>query len=214
MLALRAGIVVHDDRLAARIQDILRASIPTIEVVEPLDAGCDPHIVVLASSTEQSPLGKAVRKVRSVAADPPIVVVARKGGARAGRAIIESGASGLVLEAAIGRALAPTLLAVAAGQVCLPNELAAEIERPLLSMREKQVLGMVVLGFGNADIAGRLVLAESTIKSHLNSAYRKLGVRSRQEAADAILDPIRGLGSGILTIETQDSAEDASPPQP
>jgi len=67
-------------------------------------------------------------------------------------------------------------------------------------VREKQVLGMVVMGFSNGEIANKLVLAESTIKSHLSSAFSKLGVRSRGEATELILDPVNGLGPGILSI--------------
>jgi DNA-binding NarL/FixJ family response regulator len=59
---------------------------------------------------------------------------------------------------------------------------------------------MLVRGFTNAEIAARLYLAESTVKSHLSSAYTKLGVRSRRDAATMILDPGQGLGPGILAI--------------
>jgi hypothetical protein len=52
----------------------------------------------------------------------------------------------------------------------------------------------------NSQIAARLFLAESTVKSHLNSAFGKLGVRSRNEAVSLILDPQRGLGLGILAV--------------
>jgi DNA-binding NarL/FixJ family response regulator len=74
------------------------------------------------------------------------------------------------------------------------------LESENLSMREKQVLGMLVMGFTNAEIAAKMFLAESTVKSHLSSAYTKLGVRSRKDAASMILDPVAGLGPGILTI--------------
>ena len=56
------------------------------------------------------------------------------------------------------------------------------------------------MGFTNAEIAAKMFLAESTVKSHLSSAYTKLGVRSRKDAAMMILDPVAGLGPGILTI--------------
>jgi DNA-binding NarL/FixJ family response regulator len=61
-------------------------------------------------------------------------------------------------------------------------------------------MGMVVLGLSNAEIAAKLVVAESTIKTHLTSTFAKLGVRSRSEASALILDSERGLGTGILSI--------------
>lgn len=64
---------------------------------------------------------------------------------------------------------------------------------------------MVVLGFSNGEIASKLFVAETTVKSHLYSAYRKLDVRSRQEAAALILDSSQGLGLGILTISNEPS---------
>jgi LuxR family transcriptional regulator of csgAB operon len=82
----------------------------------------------------------------------------------------------------------------------VPQPLRSHLETESLSMREKQVLGMLVMGATNAEIASKLFLAESTVKSHLSSAYAKLGVRSRKDAASMILDPVEGLGPGILTI--------------
>ena len=76
----------------------------------------------------------------------------------------------------------------------------------MLSAREKQILGLVVMGLMNSEIAARLFLAESTVKSHLSSAFRKLGVRSRTEASELILDPERGLGTGILAISEENDA--------
>jgi DNA-binding NarL/FixJ family response regulator len=97
-------------------------------------------------------------------------------------------------------ALAPCLRAVMAGQACVPRTQWRQIEPPVLSAREKQVLGLVVMGYMNSQIAEQLFLAESTVKSHLSSAFGKLGVRSRNEAVSLILDPERGLGMGILAL--------------
>ena len=83
-----------------------------------------------------------------------------------------------------------------------------QIEPPALSSREKQILGLVVMGFSNGQIAQQLFLAESTVKSHLSSAFGKLGVRSRNEAASLIIDPERGLGMGILSIVREGESHD------
>ena len=80
-----------------------------------------------------------------------------------------------------------------------------QVGAPTLSAREKQILGMVVMGYMNCDIAKQLYVAESTVKSHLSSAFLKLGVRSRSEAVELILDAEQGLGRGILAI-TSDGA--------
>jgi DNA-binding NarL/FixJ family response regulator len=70
---------------------------------------------------------------------------------------------------------------------------------------------MVVLGFTNLEIANKLHVAETTVKSHLSSAYGKLGVRSRQEATARILDPSQGLGLGIISLAPEPVAIEARP---
>jgi DNA-binding CsgD family transcriptional regulator len=97
-------------------------------------------------------------------------------------------------------ALPATLAAVAAGQLAIPTALRATVTKPVLTTREKQILALVVMGFSNREIADQLFLAESTVKSHLFSAFRRLGVRSRKEATALILDAEDGLGRGILAI--------------
>jgi DNA-binding NarL/FixJ family response regulator len=96
-------------------------------------------------------------------------------------------------------ALAVSVEATLAGQISLPADVGGAA-RPMLTVREKQVLAMVVLSFTNGEIAQKLYVSESTVKSHLSSAFAKLGVRSRSAAAEAILDPVNGLGTGILAI--------------
>jgi DNA-binding NarL/FixJ family response regulator len=117
------------------------------------------------------------------------------------RAALSAGAVGVIVEEDLQSGLTSCLRAVRAGQICVPREHWRQVEPPALSAREKQVLGLVVGGYMNSQIAERLFLAESTVKSHLSSAFSKLGVRSRNEAADLILDPERGLAMGILSPE-------------
>ena len=56
-----------------------------------------------------------------------------------------------------------------------------------LTHRESEVLVLAVTGLSNRAIAGRLVLGEETIKSHLRSIYRKLEVRDRAGAVAVAL---------------------------
>jgi LuxR family maltose regulon positive regulatory protein len=53
-----------------------------------------------------------------------------------------------------------------------------------LSDREQEVLCLIDTGLTNAEIAEALVVAVSTIKTHINNIYGKLGVRTREEAID------------------------------
>src|SRR5438270_2722141 len=124
------------------------------------------------------------------------------------RALLGAGVAGVVLTDDLPSTLDPCIRAARSGQTCVPRAHAGQIEPPALSAREKQILGLVVMGYMNGQIAEKLVLAESTVKSHLSSAFGKLGVRSRNEAVELILNPERGLGMGILAL----GASAADPP--
>jgi DNA-binding CsgD family transcriptional regulator len=87
----------------------------------------------------------------------------------------------------------------------MPAVLRPAAERAALSHREREVLRLAITGHTNAGIANRLFLAESTVKSHLSSAYRKLGADGRSEAASMIFDPDGGLADLILGHDVFDS---------
>jgi DNA-binding NarL/FixJ family response regulator len=179
--------------------DVTTRSGPSIEDL--LACGAGAHQLVVAHCDTVSPEDAAVFK-QLKCESPELLIVAVCGSAdrRAVRRLIDSGVDGLVLFGQLEAALAPTVAAVFAGQMVVPRDLRVALDKPALSSRERQILSMVVTGLTNQEISSRMFLAESTVKSHLSSAYSKLGVHSRSEAAALILDRNGSLTTGIVAV--------------
>jgi len=112
-------------------------------------------------------------------------------------AAIEAGASGYLLKAAPREEIIAGIRSVLAGQTALSPAVAARLvermRRPdpaasVLTTRETEVLGRVAAGDANKQIALRLGIGESTVKTHLLRIYEKLGVDSRTRAVTLALE--------------------------
>ncbi|KPZ70836.1 MULTISPECIES: LuxR C-terminal-related transcriptional regulator [Shewanella] len=75
------------------------------------------------------------------------------------------------------------------GRSVIPNDLHKSLmgfenedESEHLTIREREVLQALLTGSTNLDIANQLFVSESTIKTHLYRAFRKIGVSSRGQA--------------------------------
>jgi DNA-binding NarL/FixJ family response regulator len=186
------------------VRDALAAeglSIDLFDEVEELASAAVPALAVICVDGALSrAVGRELDRLRATIGEAPIVIVCSAIRPGELRVALAAGADAVVLEDELAATLGPSLAAVRAGQVCVPRRHARQVEPAALSAREKQILGLVVMGYMNGQIAERLFVAESTVKSHLSSAFGKLGVRSRNEAVDLILDSERGLGMGILGL--------------
>jgi DNA-binding NarL/FixJ family response regulator len=115
---------------------------------------------------------------------------------------LRAGAVGYLLKRVTGAELVGHLQRVVDGEVVVDPTMAgraaasaARLQRGEfwpgahvgLTHRESEVLGLAVAGLSNRAIAGRLVLGEETVKSHLRSIYRKLEVNDRAGAVAVAL---------------------------
>jgi len=162
------------------------------------------HVYVLRGPDETTSLREIETLIEQVPT-PLVLVAPAPTTAKEMRVALRAGVAGIVREADVRVGLAATVRAVRGGQLVVPFDLGRQIAKPVLSRRQKQVLGLVVLGLSNGEIATKLHLSEHTVKCHLYSGFRKLGVSSRDEAVATILDPESGLGTGILAISEAES---------
>ncbi len=171
-------------------------------------AGDSLDLVMFAGGPELLARGGPVELFRNLRPTTPIVIVSSAGTAVVRKAL-RAGVDGFVPETELEGALRGTVAAVLAGQISVPQSIRIRIAWTTFSLREKQVLQLVAAGLTNAEIADRLFLSESTVKSHLSSSFRKLGVCSRAEAAAAVLDPDNGLVIGqpiatpVMSLESE-----------
>ena len=114
-------------------------------------------------------------------------------------AALRAGASGFLLKDVRPAQLVDAIRVVARGEALLAPTVtrrlldrfvdalpgSPETEPPelaTLTEREREVLGLMAGGLSNAELAERLFLSETTVKTHVSSILRKLGVRDRVQA--------------------------------
>jgi DNA-binding NarL/FixJ family response regulator len=135
---------------------------------------------------------------------------------------LRSGASGFILKEAPTEQLVESVRTVASGDALLSpsvtRRLIAEFaRRPMLSEttapeltrltdREMDMFRLLVRGYRNEDIARILTLGESTVKSHVQHLYQKLGVRDRVQVVIYAYE--NGL---VFPGQAADSTERTSP---
>jgi two-component system NarL family response regulator len=105
-------------------------------------------------------------------------------------AAMRLGARAVVQKRFAVQTLMEAIRAVASGLVWMPPDLQAEIAAQWsnsgstqLSRREVEIVHYVAVGLRNAEIASRLSITETTVKTHLNNIFKKLELRDRVELA-------------------------------
>jgi len=142
-----------------------------------------PDVIVVDASADAFDAEAAIRRSRGALRGAGIVVICSEGAQRAVRRYLQAGADGIVFREELETNLPSVVRCAYVGQISVPRTARNLVSPPALSYREKEVLELAAGGLTNSQIASRLFLAESTVKTHLSSAFRRLGVSSRREAA-------------------------------
>ena len=109
---------------------------------------------------------------------------------------LEAGAIGYLLKDVSADDLVQAIRSAHAGRVTLSPEAVQSLVETSnlpptpgqdLTEREREVLALMIEGLNNVQIAGRLTVSPSTIKSHVSNILSKLGVASRTEAVTLAL---------------------------
>lgn len=107
--------------------------------------------------------------------------------------LIQAGCSGYILKDVDASRLIEAVHAAAQGKAVIHPALTAKVfaelkkqkrHRPAVQLtnRELEILSFLVKGSSNTEIAHRLFISEKTVKNHLTSIFRKLGVADRTQA--------------------------------
>jgi len=108
--------------------------------------------------------------------------------------LVKAGVSAYMLKDVLGSDLIQTIHRVLAGEVVIHPRVTSYLVQELtrtdkksdnlnLTRREMDVLEMLVKGNSNRDMAEAMFISEKTVKNHLTSIFRKLGVKDRTQAA-------------------------------
>ncbi|WP_246142579.1 response regulator transcription factor [Nocardioides rubriscoriae] len=203
---LRIAIANDYEIVVAGIAAVLEPYADRVEVVE-LVAGLSPisDVDVLLYDTFAQRQGESV-PVADLVGDPArLVVFSWNGDAALVAASLAAGASGYVSKGATAGELVDALERVHAGEQVVPVDMAVahgdvvpadpdhgiDQEQELgrwpgdehgLSARESEVLALICRGLSNDEITRQAFIGINTVKTHIRTLYRKIGVERRTQA--------------------------------
>jgi two-component system, NarL family, response regulator len=128
-----------------------------------------------------------IREIRKVYPESRFIALTTYEGDEDIYQAIRAGVQGYLLKGMYFEELLEAITAVHAGEIRIPVEIAKRLDERLtgneLSVREMDVLRLIVDGQSAKQIAKALGLTESTVQSYTKSIYSKMGVNDRIQAA-------------------------------
>jgi DNA-binding NarL/FixJ family response regulator len=172
------------------------AAVAAVEKAAP-DSATRPDVVLMDLQMPVMDGVEAIRRIRALAAPPPVLVLTTYDSDAQILAAIEAGATGYLLkDTPIETLFAAVRSAARGGSPIAPAVAARLVDRirrdaaagpEALSARELQVLELVAGGASNREIGRDLRISEATVKTHLIHIFEKLGVGDRTSAVTSAL---------------------------
>ncbi|MBV8931481.1 MAG: response regulator transcription factor [Kutzneria sp.] len=139
-----------------------------------------PDVVLLGLALPDADPAGLTKRIRARHPTTGVIAVTAAPADEVVRAVLMAGAAGCLPPSAGRDAMVRALRAATASTS--DRRSTARNRHDELTDRERAVLALVASGLTNAEIARRLSVSEATVKTHLNHAYTKAGLRNRAEA--------------------------------
>jgi NarL family two-component system response regulator LiaR len=155
-----------------------------------------PDVILMDMSLPGMDGAKATRAIRKEYPQIQVIVLTSFKDGNLIKQALEAGAIGYLLKDVFADDLVQAIRSAHAGRATLSPEAAQSLVETAnlppppgqnLTEREREVLSLMIEGLNNVQIAGRLTVSPSTIKSHVSNILSKLGVASRTEAVTLAL---------------------------
>ncbi len=156
-----------------------------------------PHLIVY-SFTPETDLS-LVQEVQNVAPNSAIVLWSHEFSTELAHQAVEMGVRGFVSTTASPETFKECLRISSGGEMWMERSLTMTLlnSRPVsLSKRQSQLVGLLVQGLKNKEIATSLGISEGTVKAYLTTLYEKVGAKDRFELALFGLKNLRNLQTG------------------
>ncbi|MBR4258593.1 MAG: response regulator transcription factor [Kiritimatiellae bacterium] len=150
-----------------------------------------PDVVIMDLMMPELSGAEATRIIHGEFPDVKIIILTSFGTSAEMSQAIANGAVGTLMKDTATDDLVATIRAVATGQTVIPEDLLRmskeDVSTLQLTDHQLEILGLVVKGFTNSDIARHFSVSEVTIKKTLQTAFARIGASNRAEAVSITL---------------------------